>query len=636
MSYPYRLPILLSGLGLAAGLLLSTAGCAEEPRERHRILSFGTEFDSAASYFGTSPDVDRGLLWFNSGWSHPVDGQVWGVGARSTIQLWLGKRDHELILRMQTAPDLVKREQKVSVALNGTPIGNFQLEDSWAQSEFAFPLPESMAREGLNEISLEATAYHSGDEGLYGSDLRQHSVRLLELSVFAKLTAQEAERYGAPPKESSGTWEFGPVEERRSVATLSSQTPDVLVILLDAARPDHFGCYGYDRDTTPFIDALAADAVVFGEVFSTASYTRSAVPSLLTGLSWKEHGVVGSRDVLADSFVTMAEVFATAGYHTLGISGNANVSTGTGASQGFEDWTDIWSHPRYAIDNRFRLPVDLLEEKLDAGLGSRPVFGYLHLIPPHEPYEPGPEHDLWPTGDHSDWIDGSVECLKRLLAMKGRWRAEDLDRLISLYDGNLHFADSLVREVVEAWQAKRERPLHLVITSDHGEAMGEHGFVGHNTTVYDSMTRIPLIAWPATAFGAWSQDADQLLAISDIFPLLVSNEDVSLPAEMVWPGHFRNVLARDHEPRPAILLRNTGTQYGLRTSHSLLFTNGWDEQVLLEFPSGEPELRRAQEHKYRELANDLSAALRERSAPPANLQELSEEEVEALKALGYM
>ena len=118
--------------------------------------------------------------------------------------------------------------------------------------------------------------------------------------------------------------------------------PDVILIVIDSLRADHLGAYGYPRGTSPNIDALAARGVTFTRAFAPSAWTRPSVGSLFTSLYPSEHGAVSAEHPLAPDVASLAEIFARAGYRTVGVSGNfRELSEKTGFSRGFEDWISL-------------------------------------------------------------------------------------------------------------------------------------------------------------------------------------------------------------------------------------------------------------------------------------------------------
>ena len=120
-----------------------------------------------------------------------------------------------------------------------------------------------------------------------------------------------------------------------------NRPPNVIVYLIDALRADHLGAYGYERPTSPRIDAFARDAIVFDEAIANSAWTRSAVASLFTGLAPRSHGVLGRDDALPADATTLAGLLRDAGYTTAAVATNGNISPGYGFDLGFDFWQQL-------------------------------------------------------------------------------------------------------------------------------------------------------------------------------------------------------------------------------------------------------------------------------------------------------
>ncbi|MCD4749697.1 MAG: sulfatase-like hydrolase/transferase, partial [Thermoanaerobaculales bacterium] len=132
------------------------------------------------------------------------------------------------------------------------------------------------------------------------------------------------------------------MDERELTDTAETRPVNLVVLILDAARPDRFGCYGGDRPTTPYIDALAAESVVFPDVVALAPYTLCSVPIMATGLSFLDHGVVKREQRLSVASTTLAEVLTEAGYRTAAFSATPNNSKKLGLAQGYQIFGEAW------------------------------------------------------------------------------------------------------------------------------------------------------------------------------------------------------------------------------------------------------------------------------------------------------
>ena len=300
--------------------------------------------------------------------------------------------------------------------------------------------------------------------------------------------------------------------------------PNVVIIILDAARARNFGAYGYGRDTTPFIDRLADDALVFTHAYSECASTSCSIPNLISGVSFLGTGSEGGWPMLDSDVTTLAEHLVGIGYHTVGLSANPNNAIARNTHQGFAEFHEMW-----ASDTRRRHPErrdpHRLSRRAVASIRtvnpSQPVFALLHYVPPHEPYQPTQEFDVF--GDPA--YDGPVRpgMLYRDLR-RGRQTLSpaDVERMVSLYDGNLRMADDAVEQLFAALRevGRWENSLVLV-TSDHGEAFFEHGVQGHNTTLYEEMVHIPFILRVPTGVSVPSLDRNRLVMLSDVLPTVL-------------------------------------------------------------------------------------------------------------------
>lgn len=176
--------------------------------------------------------------------------------------------------------------------------------------------------------------------------------------------------------------------------------PDVVLISIDSLRPDHLGAYGYGPATSPAMDALAADAVVFEHAVSTTSWTLPAHAAMFTGLFDSAHGLYDNGRRLADSYVTMAEVLRDNGYRTAGFFGGPYLHQTFGLAQGFDHWESCMTRldddlgdqtvraaamaSRGASHHDITGPRTL--ERVRAWLGGvdpRPFFLFIHLWDVH-------------------------------------------------------------------------------------------------------------------------------------------------------------------------------------------------------------------------------------------------------------
>ncbi len=371
-------------------------------------------------------------------------------------------------------------------------------------------------------------------DGLWGRTAYADTLRPGDLSGPACLVVEvDVDPTGDPVAIEAVELESAPSEPKRPPVELPS-SPDIVLIVLDAARPDHFGCYGYERDTTPDLDRLAAESLVFTNAFATAAYTTCSMPT------------------------TLAESLRQRGYRTSCLSANPNNAIERGLGQGCDTFEELWRDRSRAVAWDPYLMSALANERLAEDSGA-PQFLMLHYIPPHEPYVPRPEFDIFGNDDYDGAVDGTVQTLHRINGGRLVPTEDDLGELVALYDGNLRTADDAVRRVIDTLRRRdRWNQTVVLVTSDHGEAFLEHGRVGHNTTVYDEMLRVPFILRLPEEAVANHVDTEQLVSLEDVVPTLlglagadvaddVSGVDLLSPNA---PSGQRGIVARSaHAPR---------------------------------------------------------------------------------------
>jgi arylsulfatase A-like enzyme len=273
-----------------------------------------------------------------------------------------------------------------------------------------------------------------------------------------------------------GCWSSGP--------TIKGGKTNVLLIIVDTLRADHLGTYGYPHDTSQTIDGLAANGVQFEKYFSTSSWTKPGMASMITGEYAREVGVYEEKfDTLPEEATTLAERLQAKGYRTVGVTANPNTNALFGYAQGFDTYSDstkVWSWMKKTAkgpkSNSLAgagditgVAIDLLDTDV---VGQKaPFFMQVLYIDPHAPYTPPKKH---------------------LKAMKQAGSQHPG------YDGGIRFADAQISRLLKALEERNLQENTLVIvTSDHGEGLDSHPNTpnsrNHGTHLYDSNIHVPLI-----------------------------------------------------------------------------------------------------------------------------------------------
>jgi arylsulfatase len=285
--------------------------------------------------------------------------------------------------------------------------------------------------------------------------------------------------------------------------------PNLLLITVDTLRADHLGCYGYGRDTSPNLDRLAAESLLFERAASPRAKTTPAVVSLLSGLYPHDHGVRDLAAPLDRPVPLLQERLREAGWFTAAIVGNFVLTRErSGLDRGFDLWIDELPDvrgvpPHDAPQRTARSLTDAALEVLEEREG--PWFLWLHYMDPHGAYEPPREHDVF-SAETADPIPREEDLppspLHRFrLAdynvpeeafLSGR---PDANRVRALYDGEIHYADAEIGRVLDRLRERGALEGTLVVvTADHGESLGEHRYwFEHGAYAYEATCHVPLI-----------------------------------------------------------------------------------------------------------------------------------------------
>ena len=306
--------------------------------------------------------------------------------------------------------------------------------------------------------------------------------------------------------------------------------PDVFIYLIDALRADHLGCYGYDRETSPEIDAFAASTTRYEQAQTSASWTRPAVATLLTGLYPSLHGVMHSQtDKLDEWPVLLSEALHDAGYSTWSVTTNGNSSEVFGFDQSYDGFMFSLRDTAEWVNGRV--------ERILSGLHSdRPVFMYLHTLEPHLPYTPKPESFRRFDRGLNGACDGSLESIDRVGRLNPEVTEEDVGYLMDLYDAEVFDADQGFAGFLNVLRrAGRLEDSLIVLVADHGESFLEHGTLGHGHNLNQEEMRVPLIVrFPEREFDGVR--VDEQVSLVDVFPTVLRQAGVSVELNYPLPG----------------------------------------------------------------------------------------------------
>jgi len=329
----------------------------------------------------------------------------------------------------------------------------------------------------------------------------------------------------------------------------ASRRPNIVLVTFESLRADHVRCYGYERDTTPAIDALAAEGIVFDRAYAVTSWTLTSHASMFTGLYPTAHRVIGPRDKLDDSYTTLAELLTQAGYQTAGLVAGPYLRTNFNLNQGFGYYDQSAANPK----GNNAAWSDITNPHMEAGLrrflreqrrAEQPFFLFLYLWDPHYDYIPPEPFDTKFVPSHAEPVDLDEYELKG--AVTKDISDNQLAYVLSQYDGEILCTDALLGRL---WDLLEDlgvwRDTAVIVAGDHGEEFFEHGTKGHKNNLYVESLHVPLIVKPP---GNPVRRRDGRTAtLLDVFPTVL--ELAGITAEGAY--HGRSLLqppSREEEP----------------------------------------------------------------------------------------
>jgi len=437
-----------------------------------------------------------------------------------------------------------------------------------------------------------------------------------------------------------------------------ARRPDLILILLDTVRRDHIGAYGYGRDTTPVIDSLARDGLVFERAVAQSSWTLPSFGSLMTSRYPREFlGETGTASIPTGNLYSFAEALRNGGYRTISVTTNPYNHEIFGLMRGFE-------HPNHLGVVSADVVVAHAIEQVDlatGGAGERdetPYFLFLHFMDNHFPLEvPAPYDTHFPALDGAPHDDDMRRSLG--FGLPEQAHGDDFENYrshtLSLYDGSLYFTDSQLGELFAHLRARGlfENAV-IVVAADHGEAFWDHGReekelglehfqrkgvfgLGHGHTLFPELIRVPLIV---SGRDVPRGRVEMQVRNLDIAPTLLSIAGIDDPA---FVGRGVPLLERLADGKlgdlPAYSETRTrsAAQWTVWDGRRRYLRIGERELLFAEDESGLTDIAASEPAALERLRGELDAVLRSAEPPPGRRDvALPAETVDLLRGLGYV
>ncbi|WP_222912787.1 sulfatase [Natrinema sp. SYSU A 869] len=424
---------------------------------------------------------------------------------------------------------------------------------------------------------------------------------------------------------------------------MSIEPDNVILLSADALRADHLSCYGYHRDTSPVLDEFAEESIRFTQAYSASSHTREAVPALLTG-EYPDVAIDANYRLVAD---TIASRLSEAGFKTGGFHSNPFVSRAYGFDQGFDEFDDdlhfgqhkLVALAQRALDklrNRHYARAEEINDRslswVDSLASNDSFFLWNHYMDTHGPYEPPEDYQrLYCQETVSD--SKAQSLYQRAIKDPDSITDEERQLLIDLYDAEIRYNDERIGEFLESLRKRNllEDSL-LIVTADHGDAFGEHGYYEHPRYLHDEITHVPLFVRPpggvdGSEVASPTSTLDVAATLEDVVGATTQSEGQSLlelggKSDTVDRTVFLQARGEDEHSH----LR----RYALRTADGACFCERDRENDILEFTSCT-----SRSHREELEAHIAERVRRENGEAAADDGEVDDEIERRLSALGY-
>ena len=424
---------------------------------------------------------------------------------------------------------------------------------------------------------------------------------------------------------------------------------NLVLISLDTLRADHLGCYGYGRDTSPRLDALAGASVLFESAVSQANETVHSHRSLLTS-------AYPAQALMQRDRQGLAQILSDHGFATGGFTGGGPMSRDFGFDAGFDEFVDRGKRIEVKREQALQW-LDGLPAETSSGKDR--FFLFLHCFDIHAPYGPPEPYLSWFGADNPstitprDTVDlgRKIRRLHEFADFEGEVRLSDDDRqrMVDLYDGGIRYTDEMVGRFLDdlAERGLLENSV-VVILADHGEEFWDHGSVFHGHTLYQELTHVPLIIHIP---GFEPRRIVQRVALLDLLPTLLDIFGVEEPGAAFAGVSLMPLLRGESQARSGAPLISESVEPGhysvIEDGYKLIrrFDPDRTELYRLDADSAEQDdlslLEEERAGRMGELLkrhHEAIIELRRSSAPIAipDHEDLDPRTVERLQELGYL
>jgi len=466
---------------------------------------------------------------------------------------------------------------------------------------------------------------------------------------------------------------------------MKMKKPNIILISIDTLRADHLSCSGYQRNTTPNIDALAKDGIRFTDASSTAVWTPPCHASILTGVYPNAHGVL-DQNKLNRNVPTIAELLRDNGYQTAGFVNNSQVGELVGLNRGHEHFTEVWKgyakseivahllHKSkkafgYADHGAAKTNNYVFDWLYSGREKDKPFYLFVHYIDPHNPLR-APKPFLYKY---------LSKALRKKVNMEKVWSVaenplichsdglrlseDEIEALTALYDEEIAYIDAMVGRLMALVAGmKLVEDTIVILTADHGEHLGERQKYSHVASLYQPILNIPLII-SRVGEKMSAKVVQAPVQHIDIVTTIAKQANVQLPENIPYTGldllgdwsnqNSQRMLFAEWEGRVPYFVQGRSTSaeahenyefmrkkmWMCRQGQLKLITDGENHELfdLAKDPCEENNIAAEQQENVNQLKSAIDNYKSVSASSDAEVYDYQEGAVrEHLKALGYL
>jgi arylsulfatase A-like enzyme len=434
--------------------------------------------------------------------------------------------------------------------------------------------------------------------------------------------------------------------------------PNIVLIVLDTVRLDYTGPSPDGDSATPVLDGLAQEGTVFTDVWANGPWTVPSHASIFSGLLPSSHKCTGHNHLFQSTSPTFAELLKEAGYETAAFYSNPWLTDRlTGMLRGFEHYA-VESDDRERIFHRGNQggpeSVANVDEWLSGRDASRPFLMFVNFLEPHLPYDPPERYREEHLSDLP--FDDVFKTAWAMELNAGALQPErvDFERAGRLYAGDVNAADEYLGQVLESLgQHVDVENTVIIVTSDHGENLGDYGFMDHQFGLFETLIEVPLVVRAPGLLEPGRRDDPTML--SDIYDTILELAGIEDGPDT---PHSRSLLGPPAAPDRPLIAEYTGATASLIEALVALnpgldpaplkrafskvrigrmeYTVGSDGSETLYDVAGDPGRTRNLVDEMRELATAMFDVMPAVSTAGGGEVQVDEEMRERLRALGYV